>query len=504
MAAGMEFDNSDDEFMFADDNIDSAFEVPDQKFAENKSESLDNDAQTEKAPWNSNKAVNADSSKNDNQDSTMHKNSYSLLEDSPESFKISDDDMRAAILKGDLQYVANALNSGFDAERKVKSGWTSLMFAANNAQVDILNLLLQHGANANFKKDLYTPLMALCSTTSNNQQSIIDCATSLLEAGANVNAHDRHLMTPLMFAAQRTSPDVLELLIQKGAEVNAQENRGWTALAFAAHSGNANSVKLLLKLNANSSLSAFDGQCPADLAYSRGFATIAALLDDSNSISKRPDSISQIRYKKLEDLEMFLFGLDLGHLVELFQDQNVAFQDFLKLTDEELKQLGVNQLGDRRKILETLRGIHTNEWDLSGLTIDKNSKIKTIEAAAIISNITKHIGCIQSSVAYLCKYIKSDKELIKEDERSFQKTLVLQCKDALEESARLQKDLIELQTFVNKEFASSLQEQCNFIGKKGNGSVFSKQRTFVKSILCLSFFGVFAVSSFKLFRSISR
>ena len=39
--------------------------------------------------------------------------------------------------------------------------------------------------------DLYTPLMALCSTTINHQQNIIDCATSLLEAGANVNAHDR-------------------------------------------------------------------------------------------------------------------------------------------------------------------------------------------------------------------------------------------------------------------------------------------------------------------------
>ena len=71
MAAGMEFDNSDDEFMFADDNIDSAYEVPDQKFAETKSESLDTDAQTEKAPWNSSKTINADGSKNDNQDLTM-------------------------------------------------------------------------------------------------------------------------------------------------------------------------------------------------------------------------------------------------------------------------------------------------------------------------------------------------------------------------------------------------------------------------------------------------
>ena len=42
--------------------------------------------------------------------------------------------------------------AGFNAERKVKSGWTSLMFAANSAQVDILNVLLQHGANPNFKK----------------------------------------------------------------------------------------------------------------------------------------------------------------------------------------------------------------------------------------------------------------------------------------------------------------------------------------------------------------
>ncbi len=63
-----------------------------------------------------------------------------------------------------------------------------------------------------------------------NEQEV----SSLLKAGANVNAKDEDGWTPLHFAAQSKSAGVAELLLAAGAEVNATDLHGntplWTAV----------------------------------------------------------------------------------------------------------------------------------------------------------------------------------------------------------------------------------------------------------------------------------
>ena len=46
------------------------------------------------------------------------------------------------------------VNSGFDVNISFNTGWTALMYAAQNAAPETVDYLLQHGASPNARKGL--------------------------------------------------------------------------------------------------------------------------------------------------------------------------------------------------------------------------------------------------------------------------------------------------------------------------------------------------------------
>ena len=62
------------------------------------------------------------------------------------------------------------------------------------------------------------------------------------------------------------------------------------------------------------------------------------------------------------DLEMFLLGLQLGHLTPLFLQHKVDFAQLLSMTDSDLRLMGVAQVGARKKILNGVLEVHKREW----------------------------------------------------------------------------------------------------------------------------------------------
>jgi len=502
-AAGMEFEDSGDEFMFGDDGCDSESEMFESKVPTAKPKEIIEVTPQRRAPWANSARIDSKSPQKLTQAlcSTERCNGHV---DKPLLLKLEDEEIRAAINNGDIDYITDAIDSGFDVNAKLKSGWTCLMYAATATHHNIVKLLLEKGASVNFQKDMFTPLMALCFVTTKSE-SQATCARALIDAGARINAHDRHLMTPLMYAAQSDQRDVLQLLIQENADINAQDSRGWTALAFAANAGHVSCAKILLQNNALGSLCAYDGQSPADLAYSNDFPALADIienpkvdsLNDQETLScqRRDIKSTQSRFKKFGELEMFLHGLDLGSLVDIFQQNQITFQDFLKIEEDDLVKIGVSQLGARKRILEAIRGVHTNEWDLSGLTVDKKSKISTIEAGAIAANIAKHLDFIRSSVAFLRNYIETYEGAIQKDEPSTQKILVAQCNAAYSNSCLMQSDLHDLQSFVIAKLPNASKNQCDFVdGSKYDVNKKRKRRLF------LPFIGFLTVLSITFYR----
>jgi len=60
-----------------------------------------------------------------------------------------------------------------------------------------------------------------------------------LKHHANVNARDKHGVTPLAYAVEQQRDAIGLLLLQRGAKPNATTSAGWTPLAIAAENGEA-------------------------------------------------------------------------------------------------------------------------------------------------------------------------------------------------------------------------------------------------------------------------
>src|SRR5262245_56803210 len=79
------------------------------------------------------------------------------------------------------------------------------------------------------------------AVTTSNAEAI----SSLINAGADVNAVNRDGQTPLLWAADRGHTETVRLLIAKGAAVNAVNEYGNAALLLAARCGHTETVTLL-------------------------------------------------------------------------------------------------------------------------------------------------------------------------------------------------------------------------------------------------------------------
>jgi len=113
------------------------------------------------------------------------------------------EDLLAAVRKGDAERVKAVLAQGVDVNAKSPYGATGLFFAADRGNIEIIRILLDHGANVNVKDTFY---------------------------GA----------TALTWATQKERWDVIKLLLGKGATADG-------VLMTAVEKGNAEIVKAVLE-----------------------------------------------------------------------------------------------------------------------------------------------------------------------------------------------------------------------------------------------------------------
>ena len=60
---------------------------------------------------------------------------------------------------------------------------------------------------------------------------------------------------------------------------------------------------------------------------------------------------------------MTLEKIGLAHLTPTFKKNKVNYLTFLRLTDEDLKSMGVDEVGSRYKILDCIRVLHNADWN---------------------------------------------------------------------------------------------------------------------------------------------
>jgi cytohesin len=229
-----------------------------------------------------------------------------------------------AIEKGDIEAVKQHIAAGADVNANDDGGWAPLHYAALSGRKEIVELLIDEGAdmNANEMHGNNTPLdlalsldwpeiVDLLRKHGGKHGTILNAATGgdieavkeFLVAGADVNAKERRGQTPLHAATYRGHTALVELLIANDADVNALSVNGKTPLDWAndeiadlirkhggkhstinmaAGAGNAEGVKEFLVAGADVNADMYGGT-PLHRAAVWGHKEIVELLIDKGA-----------------------------------------------------------------------------------------------------------------------------------------------------------------------------------------------------------------------------
>ncbi|KAH9504819.1 hypothetical protein Btru_062029 [Bulinus truncatus] len=198
-----------------------------------------------------------------------------------------------------------------------------------------------------------------------------------------------------MLASREGHSRVVQTLIDHGAEVNKTDGRGWTALTWAVQRYRKNVVICLLNSGADPNIQHNDKLTVVELAATFPTNEMLELLLKGNTkeIKTSNCTVDLARTQpKCEDLKVFLLGLDFPHLVEVFQQQLVDLSLLMTLTEEDLIQIGVDQVGARKKILDAVNAIHKKDWQPSSLiSFHYNKKLSCADVIAVMANTSKHL-----------------------------------------------------------------------------------------------------------------
>eukprot|EP01052_Picozoa_sp_SAG31_P025703 SAG31_NODE_2271_length_6040_cov_3.379397_2_plen_556_part_00 len=154
--------------------------------------------------------------------------------------------------------------------------WTPLMAAALGGSIDVIRLLLQHGADIDGLQDQEgqpdTPLFVAC------QHGHFEAAKILLEHGAEVNARNKHGHSPLCTSSQEGNVDIVALLLSSGAQVDQTTiGNEATALHIAAQYGHESIVTILLDHGAALNRQTVHGETALYSASMDGRALVASI-----------------------------------------------------------------------------------------------------------------------------------------------------------------------------------------------------------------------------------
>ncbi|WP_422135591.1 MULTISPECIES: ankyrin repeat domain-containing protein [unclassified Endozoicomonas] len=153
-----------------------------------------------------------------------------------------------ACYDGDLDQLERSLADGVNVNAVMVKGLTALMVASIRGHTDVVERLINAGANPNAARTLDGTSPLFLAALKGNA----DCLEILINAGADLNAA-RTLdgATPLFIAAWKGNTDCVEILIHVGVDLNATTTLdGSTPVSIATEMGNTNCVKVLTEAEA--------------------------------------------------------------------------------------------------------------------------------------------------------------------------------------------------------------------------------------------------------------
>ena len=186
-----------------------------------------------------------------------------------------------AAKNGDIETINKLLNDGFEVDIMDKDEYTALFYAWRYGHRKIVELLLHHGANIEYKSSSHKQQLfynvveygrmemvklilekdvdingkkpfsrwTVLGVASENRR--IDIIKLLLENGVDIENKDRYKRTVLNRASRRGYIEVVKVLLDSGAKIETKDKDKTTPLIWASKCNHLEVVKLLLESGAN-------------------------------------------------------------------------------------------------------------------------------------------------------------------------------------------------------------------------------------------------------------
>eukprot|EP01118_Nematostelium_gracile_P004583 TRINITY_DN1537_c0_g1_i1.p1 TRINITY_DN1537_c0_g1~~TRINITY_DN1537_c0_g1_i1.p1 ORF type:complete len:302 (+),score=75.70 TRINITY_DN1537_c0_g1_i1:84-989(+) len=178
-----------------------------------------------------------------------------------------------------------------------EDGRTPLIFAISHQSKEIVDQLLENGADA-FQEgvDGTTPLLAVIETKF-DQKSKEELIKKLVIFGASLNIQGKDGTTALLFACTLRDGSSIKILVDQGADLNlAGGKENHTPLTLACWMEDALLAEMLLNRGANVNWPGNHGLTPLYIAAERGSVEMVDLLLSNGADVNTPTSTTHTSY----------------------------------------------------------------------------------------------------------------------------------------------------------------------------------------------------------------
>uniref|UniRef100_A0A2S2Q6K2 Ankyrin repeat and SAM domain-containing protein 3 n=1 Tax=Sipha flava TaxID=143950 RepID=A0A2S2Q6K2_9HEMI len=217
-----------------------------------------------------------------------------------------------------------------------KKGWTCLMYACYYGNENLIDRIIELDPTTLFatNNDKQTPLMI--ATMSGN----ISIVKKIFRIDI-LEIPDKLGRTATFYAVLYNQEEILEYFIEKQANCNVIDKFGKTMTMTAISKGFRRIMKIL-------DFSNHENNVKSKTIWTNKFET---------------DQTDQLNDERIDyHMEKLLKQLSLEKYWPVFDQKNISYNEFLKLTEQDLKDIGIHLFGPRRKLI---------------MTIDKLNELKT-------------------------------------------------------------------------------------------------------------------------------
>ncbi len=171
-----------------------------------------------------------------------------------------------------IEVVRAFLDAGATIDLRCGEGKDFALGAAAEAKrLDVVQLLLERGANPNLVDDNRMAAIHHASHVFDDDPPrlfprAVEIVRALLDAGADVNLQDGNARTALHWAIEDGNLSLVELLVARGANLELKQWAGDTALTLAVRHDRSAIVHLLRSAGARTDVKNKDGWCVDDVA----------------------------------------------------------------------------------------------------------------------------------------------------------------------------------------------------------------------------------------------